>query len=345
MASACALCGASWTDELPACPNCDNPLPLHERAPRPGLSPPEVVATPNEGPGPLPPPEPLPEAAFLVAALRLALDPVYRREEQHVSVPTAEAPRFPSTLDEIDRLGGFYGFTALGAVGGAGKSMMALRIALEAAAQEDPWRVLVWEAEMDHADVEQRVAKSLRAEPRLEAGLAFLTVIHPGRGITPETMLEDVMEFLELGDTKLLLVPDSLNTLAQLSGQDYMRSIREFTLFFMLARKFSRGHVACLLPCEIGRSGGLRGATPEHWADIDLRIQKKPEGHVELEARKMRGLEEPHLGRYVRDWRQQRFIEAGYAEAKVKVEREMRVAAGSNVVPFPRLEPEEEDLL
>jgi len=221
-------------------------------------------------------------------------------------VTTDELPRFPSTLEPVDRIyGGFFGVTSLIAEPGTGKTMLAWAAALTAAATQR-WNVVYFGGELDAGEMIERRAREMTVHESALAGVNYLTMVQVGIGQTP---FDFCVELANLGaDLPILVVVDSINTIATLSRRDYLRTLEDFALWAMMSRRLSRGAASFLLVSETNKKGKSKGEKLEFWSDLAINMSGKPdETAVDFKITKIRrGKWEP-LGTFYRHWDSNRF--------------------------------------
>jgi predicted ATP-dependent serine protease len=188
--------------------------------------------------------------------------------------------RWPSNIEYIqDHCGGFYGMAVI--LGGmkTGKTLMALGSCIEAAATEE-WQVVYLCAELDQHEVAMRLNRYFNAHPSSRSCEDFLHVVFVGRGQTPE-MIQFQVEMVTAADgPPILICMDSINTITEMSGKDYLRTLRDYALWAMLSRRMSNGAISYLIVSETNQIGGAKGGKLEFWADQVIKIESKKKGGV-----------------------------------------------------------------
>lgn len=186
--------------------------------------------------------------------------------------------RWPSNIEYIDyHCGGFYGLTVI--LGGmkTGKTLMALGSCIEAAASEE-WQVVYLCAELDEHEVAMRLNRYFNAHPASKSCEDFLHIVFVGKGQTPE-MIQFQIELVTAGDGPPILVcMDSINTITEMSGRNYLSTLRDFALWAMLSRRMSNGAASFLIVSETNQIGGAKGGKLEFWADQVIKIESKRTG-------------------------------------------------------------------
>ena len=268
-------------------------------------------------------------AAILQATLMDSRD--YPREQifDHAdrSADVGAFPRYLSRLQQLDhRCGGFYGMTVVKGVPGVGKSELALGAGIEAALPEEPdtvrgWRVIYVNAELSVMECRGRfnqVASGFEGEQALQS-VARLHVMHADVGTSdPLTLRRFIDTKLDLDDERLLIIIDSINSLAKLwsfcnrdDGETgYFRALESYLLWAKESVRFSEGRIAWLMIAELGRTGSMRGsASADFWANIVLRLKAGKQEHEVLPfVEKGRQGGRGKLEALVLDWRRGLFV-------------------------------------
>jgi predicted ATP-dependent serine protease len=240
-----------------------------------------------------------------------------------------ELPRFPSNLEPIDKAyGGFFGVTSLIAQAGVGKTMVALSSALTAAATQK-WNVVYFCGELDESEIIERRAREMTVHETAVDGVDFLKVVMVGKG---QTTFDFCVELIGLDpELPLLVVMDSINTIATLARTDYLRTLEDYALRAMLARRLSRGAASFLLVSETNKRGNSKGEKLEFWSDLAITMSgKKDETAVDFNISKIRRGQWRHLGTFERSWANCRF----YTEEQLRRMRQPRLYAVGDDVQF-----------
>ena len=260
------------------------------------------------GPG-----SPRPVYEQITAALAMAADTsgaveAQRFDEDRTRPRLKEPYRWPSTLPQLDsRCGGFPGVTYLVAPPKAGKSILGLASALEAAATME-WRVLVFNAELTRGETDERVDRYIAAHPGAEDALPFVRVIHLSRGFNLEALHQAILCELEPDDLRLLLVVDSVSRIADVSGQEYFHVLRDLGVFLMTARRISEGVVSALVVSEMNQRGTDKGDRGSYLSDMLVKMKPAREaGYVDIDVKYARGAGEGPVGKFLRDWQRGEF--------------------------------------
>lgn len=212
-----------------------------------------------------------------IAAILATFDKLPNEEQLFLEDPIDELRYWPSTIASVDRrYGGFCGVSTLIGGKGIGKTMLAFASALQAAATME-WNVFYFGAEIDMMEMHQRRAREFSAHESALDGVDYLTMIHVGLGQRPIDFCLDIGESYD-PELPILVVIDSINSCAVLSKRDYLRTIEEFGLWAMMARRLSRGAVSFLLVSETNKAGNSKGEKLEFWSDFALKMkgQKDP---------------------------------------------------------------------
>jgi len=238
-------------------------------------------------------------------------------------------PRYPSTLEPIDHaFGGFFGVTSLIAEPGIGKTMLAWAVALQAAATQK-WNVVYFGGELDEGEMIERRAREMTQHPDAIEGADYLRMVQVGLGQTP---FDFCVELAGLDpDLPILVVMDSINTIATLAQRDYLRTLERYALWAMMARRLSRGAASFLLISETNKRGNSKGEKLEFWSDIAIHMGgKKDEAAVDFTIKKIRRGKWIPLGMFHRDWNSNRF----YTGAQMRAMNQPRLYAVGDNVPF-----------
>jgi hypothetical protein len=186
--------------------------------------------------------------------------------------------RFPSTLDYIDHhCGGFYGLAVILGASKTGKTMLALGSCIEAAATEE-WQVVYLCAELDQHELATRLNRYFAAHPASTSCQDFLHVVFVGKGQTPEMIQAQVQMVTAPGGPPILICMDSINTITEMSGQNYLSTLRDYALWAMLSRRMSNGAASFLIVSETNKIGGAKGGKLEFWADQVVKISRPKKG-------------------------------------------------------------------
>jgi hypothetical protein len=197
---------------------------------------------------------------------------------QFVDNLTDTLQRWPSNLEYIDyHCGGFYGLTVI--LGGmkTGKTMMALGSCIEAAATEE-WQVVYFCAELDQHEMSMRLNRYISANPASRSCEDFLHIIFVGKGQTPDMIQTQIEMVTDPAGPPILVCMDSINTVTEMSGGDYLRTLKEYALWAMLSRRMSNGAISFLIVSETNAIGGAKGGKLEFWADQVLKLTVKKRG-------------------------------------------------------------------
>jgi predicted ATP-dependent serine protease len=210
-------------------------------------------------------------------ATYLALHPWTENEVQQVKIAPElidTLRRWPSTIDYIDHhCGGSYGLSVI--LGGmkTGKTLLAMGQCIEAAATEE-WQVVYLCAELDQHEIATRINRYFNAHPASISCQDFLHIVFVGKGQTPEMIQAQIEGVTDPGGPPILICMDSINTITEMSGRDYLKTLRDFALWAMLSRRMSNGAVSFLIVSETNKIGGSKGAKLEFWADQVVKLSR-----------------------------------------------------------------------
>jgi len=221
---------------------------------------------------------------------------------------------WPSSIAKLDALclGGLYGVTAIASEGKVGKSTLAIASAVKAAATLER-QVVYFNAELSVTEFEDRLQRFLRAHPDCADSEQMLRVYHAGRGITADEIVVRCEE--EPGPEPLLIVLDSVNTLASLRRGSYFNALEDLCLWAMLARRYSDGAASFLIVAETNKDGGIKGERLQFWADCIVRLKEPADrAWVEIEVTHSRRTPAGPIGKYLRHTPSASFREAGTDE-------------------------------
>jgi hypothetical protein len=183
-----------------------------------------------------------------------------------------ELPRWPSNIVHLQRhCGGFYGLAVVLGAEKCGKTMLALGSCIEAAATGE-WQVVYFGAELDNVEMAMRLTRYFEAHPSAVDAEEFLHVVSIGKGQTPEHLQQEIEQHTNPAGPPVLVCMDSINTLAEMSGRDYLKTLRDYALWAMLSRRISNGAVSFLIVSETNHQGGAKGGKLEFWADQVLKM-------------------------------------------------------------------------
>lgn len=240
----------------------------------------------------------------------LALASRDKTNPEHQEIPDTgpleledKLPRWPSTLTTLDLRcnGGFYGLSVVLGNRGLGKTLLALGSCIEAAATQQ-WQAVYLSAELDHHEIAMRLGRYFAKHEASLDCIGYFHVVHLGRGFDVPDLCRIVEERTDPAGPPLLVCIDSVNTAAELSGGEYLWTLRKLSLWSMLARRMSAGYASFLLVSEVNKLGGAKGGALDYWADVVVRLAR-PKGGAGIEltlekSRRTRG--EGKLGLYAR---------------------------------------------
>lgn len=220
---------------------------------------------------------------------------------------TPKPPKcWPSTIDYIDlQCGGFYGMTVVAAEPGTGKTFLAISNAIEAAATLE-WQVVVFMAEDDYDGFRDRFNRYLAVHPGARDCIGNFHFHAVGKGQTPATLTNTIMGCVDMyADIPILVVMDSINSIVNLAGGNYLRDLSNFGLWASLARRISEGDISFFITSETNKSGEVKGEALSYWADVYLKMKKVKHSEFVVEmilAKTRRTPGEGPMGKYLRRW-------------------------------------------
>lgn len=218
------------------------------------------------------------------------------------------APRYPSTIELLET----YGNTILMADAGLGKSMLALAIAIETAGT-GMWNVVYNNAELDAAEMSTRIGRVTSAMAS-DSGYAMEAIefFSAGDQTTIAELAQRAVDAVR-DDRRLLIVLDSINTLAEYAADDApcadLMQARRLYNWAAQVRKNTCGDVSFLIVSETNASGGVKGRKGQFSADVVVRISGTNDSdRVEINCLKSRSAASGPLGVFTRDWKIGRFV-------------------------------------
>jgi predicted ATP-dependent serine protease len=213
-----------------------------------------------------------------------------------------------------DDYGGFYGLTVVGGPTGAGKSMLALGSSLLAA--ESAMCVVYFDAENPTRVVQDRFARWY-GESEASAALERIAGYWHRFPVLPGATLEDLVVKIQsvhaLRHRGLLIVVDSLNTLAEFDAKtsaDSFDSMRDLLFWLDELVRFTDGDVSSLVVSELNAGGELKGRKSAYIASLVLRMEADDvtPDVVRLAITKSRDGRAGDLGLHLRKWQTGRFV-------------------------------------
>lgn len=256
------------------------------------------------------------ESIRLMAILRASLDqPGESSTIVETKATEAEGkPKFPTALDKLNVMtrGGGYGLTTVGGDAKTGKTTFAVGAACAAAA--DGWRVVYFNAELDEVEIVQALMRYGGGE--IPVGCSDrLRIINPDFTFQPCHAVERVQQAVQLSDSRVLIVLDSINALVDLSGDgldgEYWALNSVWRNWAIRATKQSRGALAFLVTSETNQHGGIKGRQLEFKSDLVVRIMKAEDksqvDRVAITVTHSRSTTSGPLGEFFRNWRTGRF--------------------------------------
>jgi hypothetical protein len=201
-----------------------------------------------------------------------------------LTAPIGEHLTYPSGIYDIDDSagyafsGGFYAASVLAGYPKLGKTLTASRSAVLAVC--DGWKALYFSGENTRTIFYENVSNVLEVKETND----WPDVIHErldffkwNLSTTLTTINDEILKWnmapAELGmPSKTLVVIDSLNYLAENEaathkGLSYFNAIRKIMHWAVIASDESEGLVSFLILSEVGRTGGVKGQSPEYVAN------------------------------------------------------------------------------
>ncbi len=243
--------------------------------------------------------------------------------EPGFDTPGPMPPAWPSTLSYIQtHCGGWHGVTSISAQKGTGKTTLATSCAIEAAASGE-WQVVYFLAEDDANGLRQRLFDYGEAWPECRAALGWLHFYSVPMGVTRESLMMDITAAVDCSvDRPILVIFDSINTIASLTRGNYLGELHDLGLWAMIARRISRGMCSFMLVSETNQRGQIKGANLGFWSDMLLTMKKSKNDAeiVELtlsKARRWKG--EGGMGKYIRHYKEGRFYDADEIKPRLQL--------------------------
>lgn len=226
-------------------------------------------------------------------------------------------PRFPTGIEEIDRVnGGIHGCTLLAGEKGCGKSMLAMAIALYAA--EQGHCVVYFGAENGDGLQRERIRRWYGAHDFVMrfariAGVNFHHV-RVKRGHVMRQIAETAVECSNDTHTGMLLVFDSTDAIVRKllrSGENEFERKAQMIGWLDDLSIATDGKVCTLAISELSKTGESRGRTAAYTATVEITMRKEPPQpeKVRLTIEKDRdGKSDVDLGCFLRDWGRNTFL-------------------------------------
>jgi len=218
-----------------------------------------------------------PEWAVVSRALQSSLDgrggDMVVNDDDIFSVPDSNPPCWSSGVTGLDRdHGGLCGVTTVVGRTGVGKTTFALGSAMRAV--RDGWCVVYVNVELDRGTVAghaKRAARTLGLVP--EARKRF-RVMNVGRGVKFEDIVKTCREWLDTHKCRVLLVLDSINTIADaISGGDYFGTLNRLQHVVLDARRATGGGFGALVMSEENKAGEVKGVKGSFLSDMVVRVE------------------------------------------------------------------------
>lgn len=204
-----------------------------------------------------------------------------------------DLPRYAGGLYDLEVVaGGLYGLAVIAGAPKSGKSLLALRCALDTARQAETLVVYV-DLELDSGTYARRLlgACGARTQGELPSWIPDHMRIIDGRDAGVEELSDGIAEQLDDQHERVLIVIDSINRLAknqQLHRKDaYFDALSAVVSWARRAMTLSHGQIGAILVSEVNRAGQITGQDPEYAADclVTLRPEDGGTGIVEVDFR------------------------------------------------------------
>ena len=233
-----------------------------------------------------------------------------------------QCPRWPSGIDALDEEtgGGFYGATVVAGEPGTGKSLVAIRSALRAAAQG--WRVVYLDSELGVENIKSRLNALRKGDQQdydrvmnavhRRLHFASLDTLRSGLG----AIYNHVVKRIEAEDERLLVVVDHVHDTARgMQRAGVQAAGGEFGFYRMIeaigdaakqSRRETDGMIGWLLVAELNAAGRVRGGQLDYAGEMVVSLRKPKDlrnaGNVtEVIVTKGREGGEKHYGQYFRN--------------------------------------------
>lgn len=224
--------------------------------------------------------------------------------------PGPQTIRWPSGIPKVnDACGGFYGVSTILGGTGVGKSIVAVASAVEAACAGI--RVVYFNAEIPRKPFMARVGRRVNgSQDRMDRVLDNFTHYIAGPGLTLEQMQLAALEVIKPHDARLLIVVDSINTVAEfLEGPGYFEALRQLGFWGMESRKQSEGRIGWLFVSERNQRGDVKGSKLAYLSDLILSVEAgQAPDYVKLIVTKGREGGGGDLGSFLREWKTGEFL-------------------------------------
>lgn len=230
---------------------------------------------------------------------------------------TGKPRQWPTGIHRLDYVtaGGGYGLTVYGGQPKLGKSLAALGSAITAAAAG--WTVVYVNAELTPREMYQRIQRFVigaRVDPVTLGMNLKLFNVQPGFRI--EDLLPELDHTVSLDTTKILVVLDSVNRLAQgdpgMGGGDfaYWERLRAWSEWPRIATRISDGRISFLCVSELNRKDQIKGGDLEYGANLVVTFTKAGDSTdlVDIDVALSRETPSGECGTHRRDWKHSRFV-------------------------------------
>jgi hypothetical protein len=173
-------------------------------------------------------------------------------------------------------------------------------------------------AEDDYDGFRDRFNRYIEVHPETACCVPNLHFHAVGKGQTPRSLTNTVMNVVDtMADTPILIVMDSINSIVNLSGGNYLRGLSDFGLWAALSRRISEGDVSFFITSETNKAGEVKGEALSYWSDVYLKMKKVKGSDFVVDmtlAKTRRTPGEGHMGKYLRRWDTGRYEPDAYNE-------------------------------
>ena len=231
--------------------------------------------------------------------------------------PSSEdSPSWSTGCVPIDNVARGHGMSVIAGAPKAGKSLLALSSAIEAALSDD-WKVVYINAEMTANGIMKRMSNYLggKFDDRIHDNL-FIANVYPG--ITPSDMCDQIVEHaIDDESDRLLIVLDSINRLASFAtsaedGESYWTAIDSWQRWGLISRRISEGAISWLMVSELNSRNEVKGQNLVYTADYVVRLtQTEAQDVVQIDVPYAREKPAIDVGPCFRDFASGRFVQHG----------------------------------
>lgn len=215
---------------------------------------------------------------------------------------TAPPPAWPSTVDGID----FRGLVVIAGNAKLGKSSLCMSSALDAALTGA--FVIYANAELDGPTFRSYIRRWVPDRDTRDAALENFRAFEVNPGVSARSLVNHAALAVDRNAERVLIVLDSINTIANLAGSNYLRELNDLALWAMHVRKMTSGEVGVLAVSEKNKAGGPVGAKLNYVADVILSLSRgKMDGYVGFDLTS-RYQPSGDRGSMLFDWQSGRFL-------------------------------------